>query len=80
MRNRIKQYYKGGNMESENKFGVADLEKVLEQADGYMIAVSVLKDEKVTPFFMTHNYPKLDILKQLKQLREKAIEQLESEV
>jgi len=67
-------------MESENKFGVSDLEKVLENADGYMICVSVLKDEKLTPFFLTNNYPKLDMMKQMKRLREMAIEKLEEEV
>ena len=66
-------------MEGEHKFGIADLEKVLENATGYMIAVSILKDDKVTPYFLTDNYPKLDMMKQMKKLREIAIEKLEEE-
>jgi len=77
MKNRLTKYYKGDNM--EEKFGIGELMKVLESADGYMIAISILKDEKVTPYFITHNYPKLDIMKQMKKLREQAIEKLEEE-
>ena len=79
MKNRLNKYYNGGNMDAIENFGIEDLNKVLENSDGFMLAVSVLKDEKVTPFFLTKNYPKLDILKQLKKIREIATEQLEQE-
>jgi len=75
MRNRLTKYYKGDNM--EEKFGIEELMKVLESADGYMIAISVLKDEKVTPYLFWKNYNESDVLKQLFKLRMKAVSMIE---
>lgn len=79
MRNRIKNYIKGGSMEEDIKFGITDLDKMLENCDGYMLCISVLKDDRITPYFLTKNYPKLDMMKQMKKFRDMALEKLEEE-
>ena len=75
----IKKVEKKSNTGPFDLFGttIKEIKENLKNADGYMISYTVLKNGKLTTYFATHQFPKLDMLPSCKHTRNLIIEELE---
>lgn len=78
MKNRLKMYDFLTEKEDEEMI----LEELIEQlkvADGYMLAISILNNEKIEHSVITNNFRRIDMIPSHKQTKDLIIKELETD-